>query len=153
MISHDFPRLYPILKIEDNELASIRHCQKFLSSIWASWCNIWYFVWALYWRKLRNSSGLTESSTIMWTRSSSRPSLQNSTVDNCNALRMEHVSVLVKEWTWIPDTLNNLYSCECGLTCLWTNSDALEKKPDAHFYETNSPPYGRVSAASSHSEF
>ncbi|KAG0575533.1 hypothetical protein KC19_5G010500 [Ceratodon purpureus] len=75
--------------------------------------------------------------------SSSRPSLQNSRVDNCEVLRKQHVSVLVKQWTWIPDTLNNLYSCECGLTCLWTNSDALEKNPDAHFYETYSPPDGR----------
>lgn len=77
----------------------------------------------------------------MLTRTSSTlRSLQNPTVDNCTILRKQHVSVLVKKWTWIPDTLNNLYSCDCGLTCLWTNSDVLLDRPDAHLYESATPP-------------
>ena len=62
------------------------------------------------------------------------------------------MSVLVKRWTWVPDTLNNFYSCACGLTCLWTNSDVLEEKPDAHLYENFFPPTRTVSATSSRSE-
>nr|CAE54434.2 alpha-1,4-fucosyltransferase [Physcomitrium patens] len=75
--------------------------------------------------------------------SSTLRSLQNPTVDNCTILRKQHVSVLVKKWTWIPDTLNNLYSCDCGLTCLWTNSDVLLDRPDAHLYESATPPSRR----------
>lgn len=78
-------------------------------------------------------------------------SLQDSKVGNCSMLRKQHVSVLVKERTWIPDTLNNLYSCQCGLTCLWTSSVVLEEKPDAHLYESSFPPDGRVSTATSRS--
>ena len=54
--------------------------------------------------------------------------------------QMEHVSVLVKGWTWIPDNLDNLYSCSCGLSCLWTKSAVLADKPDALLYETTTPP-------------
>ncbi|PIN23359.1 Glycoprotein 3-alpha-L-fucosyltransferase [Handroanthus impetiginosus] len=53
-------------------------------------------------------------------------SLQN--VDGeieCGELHMNHVSVLVKGWTWIPDNMDNLYSCRCGLSCLWTKSTVL----------------------------
>ena len=85
----------------------------------------------------------------MWTRSSfSSKSLQNPKVDDCEGLRKQHVSVLVRQWSWIPDTLNNLYSCGCGLTCLWTNSDVLEENPDAHLYELFLPPNLKVSATS-----
>lgn len=62
----------------------------------------------------------------------------------CNDLNMRHVSVLVKGWTWIPDNLDNLYSCRCGLSCLWTKSSVLADKPDALLFETTTPP-SRVS--------
>ena len=67
-------------------------------------------------------------------------SIQEATHKDCTKLRKRHVSILVKGYTWIPDNLNNLYSCGCGLTCLWTNSDVLADKPDAHLYETIAPP-------------
>ncbi|KAK4365731.1 hypothetical protein RND71_013611 [Anisodus tanguticus] len=76
---------------------------------------------------------------------SSYGSLQN--VDDgelkCNELKMDHVSVLVKGWTWIPDNLDNLYSCRCGLSCLWTKSSVLADKPDALLFETATPPIER----------
>ncbi|MCE3215341.1 4-alpha-L-fucosyltransferase [Datura stramonium] len=76
---------------------------------------------------------------------SSSVSLQN--VDDgelkCNELKMDHVSVLVKAWTWIPDNLDNLYSCRCGLSCLWTKSSVLGDKPDALLFETATPPIER----------
>ena len=59
----------------------------------------------------------------------------------CSALKMDHVSVLVKGWTWIPDNLDNLYSCRCGLSCLWTKSSVLADKPDALLFETTTPPF------------
>lgn len=58
----------------------------------------------------------------------------------CGELQMKHVSVLVKEWTWIPDNMDNLYSCRCGLSCLWTKSSVLADKPDALLFETTTPP-------------
>ncbi|KAJ4965732.1 hypothetical protein NE237_017581 [Protea cynaroides] len=58
----------------------------------------------------------------------------------CGGMKMKHVSVLVKGWTWIPDNLDNLYSCRCGLSCLWTKSPILADKPDALLFETNTPP-------------
>ncbi|CAA0818462.1 Alpha-(1-4)-fucosyltransferase [Striga hermonthica] len=61
----------------------------------------------------------------------------------CGELRMNHVSVLVKGWTWIPDNMDNLYSCRCGLSCLWTKSHVLADKPDALLFETISPPFQR----------
>lgn len=61
-------------------------------------------------------------------------------VFDCGAMRMAHVSVLVKGWTWIPDNLDNLYSCRCGLSCLWTKSPVLADKPDALLFETSTPP-------------
>lgn len=48
----------------------------------------------------------------------------------CSELKMNHVGVLVKGWTWIPDNLDNLYACRCGLSCLWTKSSVLVDKPD-----------------------
>ncbi|PHT45699.1 Alpha-(1,4)-fucosyltransferase [Capsicum baccatum] len=62
---------------------------------------------------------------------------------NCNELKMDYVSVLVKGWTWIPDNLDNLYYCRCGLSCLWTKSDVLADKPDALLFETATPPIQR----------
>ncbi|KAL1063476.1 hypothetical protein V6Z11_D13G145000 [Gossypium hirsutum] len=58
---------------------------------------------------------------------------------------MEHVSVLVKGWTWVPDNLDNLYSCQCGMSCLWTKSPVLADKPDALLFETATPPLQRHS--------
>lgn len=64
---------------------------------------------------------------------------------SCNLLKMEHVSVLVKGWTWVPDNLDNLYSCQCGMSCLWTKSPVLADKPDALLFETATPPLQRHS--------
>ncbi|KAL8217772.1 hypothetical protein R6Q57_021145 [Mikania cordata] len=61
----------------------------------------------------------------------------------CGELKMNHVGVLIKGWTWIPDNLDNLYSCRCGLSCLWTKSSVLLDKPDALFFETTTPPSRR----------
>lgn len=58
----------------------------------------------------------------------------------CGELKMKHVGVLVMGWTWIPDNLDNLYSCRCGLSCLWTKSSVLADKPDALLFETSTPP-------------
>ncbi|KAI5399410.1 alpha-(1,4)-fucosyltransferase [Lathyrus oleraceus] len=58
----------------------------------------------------------------------------------CGGFELNHVSVLVKGWTWIPDNLDNLYSCRCGLSCLWTKSNVLADKPDALLFETSTPP-------------
>ncbi|KAK4413336.1 Alpha-(1,4)-fucosyltransferase [Sesamum alatum] len=63
----------------------------------------------------------------------------------CGELQMNHVSVLVKGWTWIPDNMDNLYSCRCGLSCLWTKSSVLADKPDALLFETTTPPFQRLS--------
>lgn len=59
---------------------------------------------------------------------------------DCGELKMEHVSVLVKGWTWIPDNLDNLYSCRCGISCLWTKSSVLADHPDALLFESSTPP-------------
>lgn len=56
------------------------------------------------------------------------------------AKKTTHVSVLVKGWTWIPDNLDNLYTCGCGLSCLWSKSDVLADRPDALLFENVSPP-------------
>ncbi|XP_009362466.2 alpha-(1,4)-fucosyltransferase [Pyrus x bretschneideri] len=63
----------------------------------------------------------------------------------CGEAKSEHVSVLVKGWTWIPDNLDSLYSCSCGLSCLWTKSPVLADKPDALLFETTTPPLQRHS--------
>ncbi|KAL2231872.1 alpha-(1,4)-fucosyltransferase [Sesamum indicum] len=63
----------------------------------------------------------------------------------CGELQMNHVSVLVKGWTWVPDNMNNLYSCRCGLSCLWTKSSVLADRPDALLFETTTPPFQRLS--------
>ncbi|CAN6440261.1 unnamed protein product [Victoria cruziana] len=59
---------------------------------------------------------------------------------DCSGLKMMHVNLLLKRWTWIPDNLDGLYSCRCGLSCLWTKSPALVDKPDAVIFETSTPP-------------
>ncbi|XP_050212304.1 alpha-(1,4)-fucosyltransferase [Mercurialis annua] len=71
-------------------------------------------------------------------------SLQEFGGSDCgDEVKMRHVSVLVKGWTWIPDNLDNLYSCPCGLTCLWTKSSVLADTPDALLFETSTPPLRR----------
>ncbi|KAI9201334.1 hypothetical protein LWI28_021759 [Acer negundo] len=64
---------------------------------------------------------------------------------DCSELKMDHVNILVKGWTWIPDNLDNLYSCRCGLSCLWTKSSVLADQPDALLFETTTPPLQRRS--------
>ncbi|POO00209.1 Glycosyltransferase [Trema orientale] len=74
-------------------------------------------------------------------RSNGSSSLQEPDGESeCGNLKMDHVSVLVKGWTWIPDNLDNLYWCSCGLSCLWTKSSVLADKPDALLFETTTPP-------------
>lgn len=72
--------------------------------------------------------------------SSSSPSSLQQQSECGKKPQMDHVSVLVKGWTWIPDNLDNLYSCPCGLSCLWTKSSVLADKPDALMFETTTPP-------------
>ncbi|KAG9136725.1 hypothetical protein Leryth_004508 [Lithospermum erythrorhizon] len=72
-------------------------------------------------------------------------SLQEAEFDSvlkCDELKMKHVTVLVKGWTWIPDNLDNLWYCKCGMSCLWTKSEVLADKPDALLFETSTPPLG-----------
>ncbi|KAL5845970.1 hypothetical protein ACOSQ3_009494 [Xanthoceras sorbifolium] len=76
------------------------------------------------------------------TRPGSPASLQDVGGD-CGELKIDHVNVLVKGWTWIPDNLDNLYSCRCGLSCLWTKSSVLADQPDALLFETTTPPLQR----------
>ncbi|KAG6470568.1 alpha-(1,4)-fucosyltransferase-like [Zingiber officinale] len=62
---------------------------------------------------------------------------------DCRADGASHISVLVKGWTWIPDNMDNLYSCRCGLTCLWSKSSILADNPDAVLFESVTPPATR----------
>lgn len=73
-------------------------------------------------------------------RNRSKISSLQGEIHQCGDLQMNHVSVLVKGWTWIPDNMDNLYSCRCGLSCLWTKSSVLADKPDALMFETTTPP-------------
>lgn len=66
--------------------------------------------------------------------------VQDADAGECSELGARHVSVLVKGWSWIPDEMDNLYTCRCGLTCLWTKSQVLADKPDAVFFEAYKPP-------------
>ncbi|KAJ1686171.1 hypothetical protein LUZ63_017561 [Rhynchospora breviuscula] len=54
-----------------------------------------------------------------------------------------HVSVLVKGWTWIPDNLEGIYSCGCGLSCAWSKSPIVVDRPDALLFEGATPPRTR----------
>ncbi|MCO5603976.1 hypothetical protein L7F22_058133 [Adiantum nelumboides] len=75
--------------------------------------------------------------------SGANPSLQDPHAVSCASLRLQHVSVLVKEWRWLPDNLDHLYSCPCGLTCMWSKSKVLADSADAELYETGNPPRKR----------
>ncbi|CAL9764260.1 unnamed protein product [Musa acuminata subsp. burmannicoides] len=76
-----------------------------------------------------------------WTADPS--AIQDAEAGDCSSLGARHVSILVKGWSWIPDEMDDLYSCRCGMTCLWTKSEALADKPDAVFFEWDSPPKTR----------
>ncbi|WOL15059.1 alpha-(1,4)-fucosyltransferase-like [Canna indica] len=70
--------------------------------------------------------------------------IQDAEAGDCSTLgRRRHVSILVKRWSWIPDEMDNLYSCRCGLSCLWSKSQVLADDPDALFFEWDSPPKTR----------
>ena len=58
----------------------------------------------------------------------------------CEELKMRHVGMLVKGWTWIPDALDGVYSCRCGVSCVWSKSAAAVDRPDALLYEGATPP-------------
>ncbi|KAK7277289.1 hypothetical protein RIF29_18440 [Crotalaria pallida] len=88
----------------------------------------------------------TQSNSSM-NSSSNVPSLQeDGGGSKCGGMKMKHVSILVKGWNWIPDNLNNLYSCSCELSCLWTKSPVLADNPDALLFETAKPSFHPRSA-------
>ncbi|KAJ3671450.1 hypothetical protein LUZ60_007529 [Juncus effusus] len=60
--------------------------------------------------------------------------------EGCEGKRRRHVRVLVKGWTWIPDNLDGIYSCGCGLSCTWSKSRVVVDTPDALFFENSMPP-------------
>ncbi|XP_072950402.1 alpha-(1,4)-fucosyltransferase-like [Typha angustifolia] len=61
----------------------------------------------------------------------------------CDKLVLGHVSVAVTWVTWVPDILDGLYSCSCGLNCLWSRNRALVDKADVWLSETIPPPKTR----------
>uniref|UniRef100_A0A0D9W528 Fucosyltransferase n=1 Tax=Leersia perrieri TaxID=77586 RepID=A0A0D9W528_9ORYZ len=76
-------------------------------------------------------------------RGSSSPSrsLQDPDAAPCGSLRLRHVSLAVRRVTWVPDVLDGVYQCRCGMTCLWTrNEEALADSPDVELYEIWPPP-------------
>ncbi|TVU00624.1 hypothetical protein EJB05_53924 [Eragrostis curvula] len=62
--------------------------------------------------------------------------------DELGAVR--HVGVLVKGWTWIPDALDGVYTCRCGVSCVWSKSSAVVDRPDALLFEGATPPQQRM---------
>ncbi|KAL6906139.1 hypothetical protein ACP4OV_003740 [Aristida adscensionis] len=62
----------------------------------------------------------------------------------CEELKTRHVGVLVKGWTWIPDALDGVYTCRCGLSCVWSKSAAAVDRPDALLFEGATPPSQRM---------
>ncbi|KAJ1696338.1 hypothetical protein LUZ63_004850 [Rhynchospora breviuscula] len=54
----------------------------------------------------------------------------------CSELKMSHASVYVKLASWVPDILDGLYQCRCGLSCLWTRNEALADKADVWLWVT-----------------
>lgn len=75
--------------------------------------------------------------------SSVNPSLQDPNSISCKFLKLKHVTIHVKQWTWLPDNIDNLYSCGCGLTCMWTKSEVLADNPDVLLFESATPPLKR----------
>ncbi|XP_062213169.1 alpha-(1,4)-fucosyltransferase-like [Phragmites australis] len=53
----------------------------------------------------------------------------------CEELKVRHVGVLVKGWTWIPDALDGVYTFRCGVSCVWSKSTAVVDRPDALLFE------------------
>jgi alpha-1,4-fucosyltransferase len=64
-------------------------------------------------------------------------------------LKLDHISVRVVQDTWIPDILDGLYECRCGLSCLWTQNEALADQPDVLLYQIFHPPETVVNAPES----
>lgn len=62
----------------------------------------------------------------------------------CEDLAARHVGVLVKGWTWIPDALDGVYTCRCGVSCVWSKSAAAVDRPDALLFEGATPPPQRM---------
>jgi alpha-1,4-fucosyltransferase len=58
----------------------------------------------------------------------------------CEEMATRHVGVLVKGWTWIPDALDGVYTCRCGVSCVWSKSPAAVDRPDALLFEGATPP-------------
>ena len=58
----------------------------------------------------------------------------------CEDLAARHVNVLVKGWTWVPDALDGVYTCRCGVSCVWSKSVAAVDRPDALLFEGATPP-------------
>lgn len=75
---------------------------------------------------------------------STNPSLQDPNSISCDSLKLKHIAIHVKKWTWLPDSMENIYSCGCGLTCMWTKSEVLVDNPDAVLFEFVTPPRKRL---------
>ena len=58
----------------------------------------------------------------------------------CEEMKTRHVGVFVKGWTWIPDALDGVYTCRCGVSCVWSKAAAVVDRPDALLYEGATPP-------------
>ncbi|KAJ4814148.1 hypothetical protein LUZ62_026714 [Rhynchospora pubera] len=61
----------------------------------------------------------------------------------CSELKLDHVSVWAKAVSWVPDILDGLYECRCGLSCLWTQNEVLAHPADVEFYQALGPPETR----------
>ncbi|EMS61679.1 Alpha-(1,4)-fucosyltransferase [Triticum urartu] len=58
----------------------------------------------------------------------------------CEEMKTRHVGVFVKGWTWIPDSLDGVYTCRCGVSCVWSKAAAVVDRPDALLFEGATPP-------------
>ncbi|KAF3337711.1 alpha-(1,4)-fucosyltransferase [Carex littledalei] len=72
-----------------------------------------------------------------------KTAVQQTDSGDCSKLKLDHVSVHVKMVMWIPDYLDGLYECRCGLSCLWTRNEALADRADVGLYQFYSPPETR----------
>ncbi|KAJ4756651.1 hypothetical protein LUZ62_091056 [Rhynchospora pubera] len=59
---------------------------------------------------------------------------------DCSELKLDHVSVWAKVPGWVPDILDGLYECRCGLSCLWTRNEVLADPADVELYQFYAPP-------------
>jgi alpha-1,4-fucosyltransferase len=59
---------------------------------------------------------------------------------DCPKFKLKHVTVWAKAVSWVPDVLDGLYECRCGLSCLWSQSDVLADRPDVEVYQAYGPP-------------